>query len=195
MNKKTITGGIDTVNERASCKDCDDCDCVKVDGDHHDYYPRRIEVMSESDLKTYRELPPAKPYPKAPELAYDSGFDSVMDNGSIRKFGTGATRDTNTNKPEFGGFLSVMVLREFGRYMHKNRKQSDGQLRDSDNWKKGMPRRVYAESLIRHTLDVVGEITGDDEETRSVQEVLDALMAIIFNAQGLARELLLDRSC
>ena len=117
-----------------------------------------------------------------------------MDDGSVRTFAGGATRDTTVDKHDFAGFLSVMVLRRFGEYMHKHRKQSDGQLRDSDNWKKGMPRRVFAESLLRHALDVVGYITDDDDRVISQDDLEEALMALIFNAQGLAREVLKGRS-
>lgn len=115
------------------------------------------------------------------------------DTGIIRTFESGATRDTAEDKPEFGGFLSPIVLREFGRYMHSHRKQSDGTLRDSDNWKHGMPLRVFLESLLRHTLDIHGYVTGDDDKRLVRQDAIDALMAIIFNAQGLAREILLGR--
>ena len=116
------------------------------------------------------------------------------DDGSVRTFAGGATRDTTVDKHDFAGFLSVMVLRRFGEYMHKHRLQSDGNLRDSDNWKKGMPRRVFAESLLRHALDVVGYITDDDDRVISQDDLEEALMALIFNAQGLAREVLMDRS-
>jgi len=119
--------------------------------------------------------------------------NEVEDTGVMRTFGSGATRDTATDKPEFGGFLSPMVLRAFGEYMHKNRKQADGSLRASDNWKKGIPRRVYIESLLRHVVDVWGYITGDDSRDITYDEVLDALLAVIFNAQGLAREIIIGR--
>lgn len=113
--------------------------------------------------------------------------------GEIRSFSSGATRDTSEGKHEFGGFLSPVVLRRFGEYMTKHRRQSDGSLRDSDNWKKGMPRRVFLESLLRHILDVWGFVTEDDSVVHSLDEIEEALMAIIFNAQGLAREILLCR--
>lgn len=118
----------------------------------------------------------------------------TVDDGSLRTFDTGATRDTSTDKPEFAGFLSPIVVRAFGEYMHKHRRQSDGNLRDSDNWKKGMPRRVYVESMFRHFIDVWEHVTMDAaEEWTTHEEALEALMAIIFNAQGLAREMLLGR--
>ena len=109
----------------------------------------------------------------------------------MREFEGGATRDNNYHKPEFGGFLSPPVLRRFAAYMHKHRMQADRALRASDNWKKGMPRRDYLESLLRHTIDVWESITGD--YTTPPPDTEEALCAVIFNAQGLLRELLLER--
>jgi hypothetical protein len=53
--------------------------------------------------------------------------------GKIRSFKTGATRDTDEGKHDFEGYLSPTVINRFGEYMTKNRIQSDGSLRDSDN--------------------------------------------------------------
>lgn len=116
----------------------------------------------------------------------------------MRKYTTGATRNDDKERPEFGGFLSPIVVRRFGEYMHKNRLQKDGTLRASDNWKKGMARRDYFESLFRHFIDVWEEITNDkDQETTLNYEddriLQEALCAILFNAQGLLREVLLGR--
>src|SRR3990172_9271147 len=80
---------------------------------------------------------------------------------SARTFSSGATRDVQSNKPEFVGYESTMVQREFGRYMLKHQTLLNGEHRTSDNWKKGMPRRVYLESLRRHYLDAVDAVTGD----------------------------------
>ena len=54
-----------------------------------------------------------------------------------------------------------------------------------------MPRRDYLESLLRHTIDVWEGITGD--YTTPPPDTEEALCAVIFNAQGLLRELLLER--
>ena len=59
----------------------------------------------------------------------------------MRNFDTGATRDVDTNKLDFEGFLSPVVLERYAEYMHKNRVQADGNLRDSDNWQKGIPKK------------------------------------------------------
>ena len=109
----------------------------------------------------------------------------------MRTFKGGATRDDNSDKPEFGGFLSPPVLRRFGAYLHKHRVGPNGEIRAGDNWKKGMPRREYLESLLRHTLDVWEHVTGD--YITAPPDTEEALCAVMFNAQGLLRELLLAR--
>ena len=72
----------------------------------------------------------------------------------MRKFNTGATRDVDNDKLDFEGFLSPTVLIRYAEYMHTHRKQSDGALRDSDNWQKGIPKEVYMKSMWRHFMDV-----------------------------------------
>jgi len=51
----------------------------------------------------------------------------------MRTFKTGATRNDDTGKLDFEGFLSPIALEKFAEYMHKNRIQADGNVRDSDN--------------------------------------------------------------
>lgn len=107
----------------------------------------------------------------------------------MRKFKTGATRDDAAQKPDYTGYLSPLVLERFGAYMLKHQRQADGKTRPSDNWKKGMPRRVYFSSLWRHILDIHMEMEG----YKSRDGIEDALCAILFNAQGLLHELKKDR--
>jgi len=83
---------------------------------------------------------------------YTAG-DEPQDDGTKRTFDTGATRDTAEEKYDYEGFLSPLVIERFGEYMHKNRLQSDGTLRASDNWQKGMPTEVYMKSGWRHFFD------------------------------------------
>jgi hypothetical protein len=106
--------------------------------------------------------------------------------GVVRSFGTGATRDSDDGKYDYEGFLSPVVLEAFAAYMHKHRVQSDGSLRDSDNWQKGMPLDVYMKSMWRHFMDVWKTHRGLEIEVSQV----DALMALLFNVQGYAFELL-----
>ena len=109
--------------------------------------------------------------------------------GTIRKFETGATRDTDEGKHDFEGFLSPTVINRFGEYMTKHRKQSDGSLRDSDNWQKGMPKEQYMKSLLRHVHDMWLEHRG----LESKDGIEEAICAIIFNSQGYLHELLKER--
>lgn len=106
----------------------------------------------------------------------------------MRTFDTGATRDSNDNKPSFRGFLSAPAIRRFGEYMHKHRLQADGSLRSADNWKKGMPAQEYVESGWRHWVDV-WEAFDEGRYT----ECEEAACAMYFNVQGLLHELLKRR--
>ena len=104
----------------------------------------------------------------------------------IRKFDTGATRDTDQGKYDYEGFLHPIVLERFGQYMNKHRIQSDGQLRDSDNWQKGIPKDAYIKSGFRHFMDWWKEHRG----WGSRDGIEDALCALIFNAMGYLLEVL-----
>lgn len=112
--------------------------------------------------------------------------------GAVREFDTGATRDTAEGKPEYGGFISPLVWKRFGEYMHKHREQSDGSLRASDNWQKGIPVRVYLESLLRHVMDIWLHIFKFRHNAREGYQ--DALCAAMFNIQGLLFEELREGS-
>ena len=106
--------------------------------------------------------------------------------GLIREFDTGATRDTAEGKHEFVGYLSPLVIKRFGEYMTKHRIQPDGSTRAADNWKKGIPREAYLDSMFRHVLDLWLHAQGHGEEAR--EDLQEALCAIIFNAQGYLHE-------
>ena len=67
----------------------------------------------------------------------------------IRTFNTGATRDSDEGKLDFEGFLSPLVIERYAEYLNAHRVQSDGKLRDSDNWQNGMGLSVYMKSLWR----------------------------------------------
>ena len=112
----------------------------------------------------------------------------MKDDGVLRTFGTGATRDTNEGKLEPWGFTSPLVEKAFSEYMHEHRKQTDGELRDSDNWKKGIPMDAYWHSMSRHILDLrlLWEGYGKEARTRDIVEVL---CAIRFNVDGMIHEL------
>ena len=116
----------------------------------------------------------------------------VPDNGTIRMFETGATRDIDTGKLDYEGFLSPLAVHRYAEYMHAHRRQADGSVRGSDNWAKGMPRREYLKSLWRHMLDVWYILRGFIT-LATTTDVEEALCGVIFNASGLLHEILLKR--
>jgi hypothetical protein len=115
----------------------------------------------------------------------------------VRKFETGATRDSEDGKFDFEGFLSPLVLERFAAYMHEHRKQADGNLRDSDNWQKGMGQKVYMKSAWRHFFDwwkIHRGGTALDKRDGHVISKAEAICGLIFNAQGYLHELLSEKT-
>ena len=106
-----------------------------------------------------------------------------------RTFESGATRNSEEGKLDYEGFLSPLVLHRCAEYLNGHRLLEDGTTRDSDNWQKGMPRRQYMKSLIRHTWNLWMEWRGQ----RRGRLLLELLCAIHFNVQGLGYELLIGR--
>lgn len=116
-------------------------------------------------------------------------WESRIDNGTLRTFESGATRDTSEGKPEPWGFTSALVEKAFGEYMMKHQIQSDGQKRPSNNWTKGIPILEYTNSLSRHIQDLRLIWEGFDTEART-SDLIETLMAIRFNVDGIAYETL-----
>lgn len=111
----------------------------------------------------------------------------------MRTFNSGATRDDDTTKADYEGFLSPAVLERYGNYMNKHRKQAGGKLRDSDNWMKGIPKEAYMKSMWRHFLDVWFIHRGYKrvDKQRNEEITLDeALCAVLFNVMGYLYEIL-----
>ena len=108
---------------------------------------------------------------------------------SVRTFETGATRDSDEGKLDYEGFLSPLVLQRYAEYMHKHRKQSDGSMRDSDNWQKGMPLSVYIKSAWRHFHDWWMEHRG----LPSREGLEEALCALMFNTMGYLHQVLIAK--
>ena len=111
----------------------------------------------------------------------------MQDDGTKRTFDTGATRGTAEDKYDYEGFLSPLVIKRFGEYMHAHRKQSDGTLRDSDNWQKGIPTDEYMKSAWRHFFEWwrlyrQGAAKADAMEA--------ALCGLLFNVMGYLHEYL-----
>ncbi len=109
----------------------------------------------------------------------------------MRKFDTGATRDSEGGKLDYEGFLSPQALKRYAEYMHKHRTQADGNVRDSDNWQKGIPIVVYMKSMFRHLIELwtahrLRKNNPGDRGAATTEQ--DALCAIIFNAFGYLHE-------
>lgn len=100
----------------------------------------------------------------------------------MRKFTGGAVRDSEEGKYDYEGFFSPLVLERYAAYMHKHRKMTDGSLRRSDNWQKGIPEDVYIKSAWRHFMDwwkAHRGLGGNIEE---------ALCGVLFNVMGYLHE-------
>lgn len=104
----------------------------------------------------------------------------------MREFPTGATRDTLTDKLNYKGFRSPHADRAYAEYMHGHRSQPNGEMREADNWKKGMPIDVYAESLLRH----IAELHYLYETSNDYAKTKEKLCAVLFNANGWLHTLL-----
>ena len=107
----------------------------------------------------------------------------------MRKFETGATRNSDEGKLDFEGFLSPLVMERYGEYMNKHRYQADGTKRDSDNWQKGIPQTAYMKSGFRHFFDWWKEHRGIPTK----DGIEEAMMALLFNVMGYAHEYLKNK--
>ena len=126
-----------------------------------------------------------------------------MSEAKIRTFETGATRDKDDTKYDFEAFLAPEVLWEFAEYMHKHRIQTDGSLRDGDNWQKGVPLSSHMKSFIRHSFDLwlwwrsretrpnqrIARIRPRPEDGK-VPPIKDTLAALFFAIQGIWLEVI-----
>lgn len=126
-----------------------------------------------------------------PEGVLPKSTCQVVDDGTIRRFETGATRDSAKNKYDPEGFFSPLALEAYMAYMHKHRKQQDGSLRDSDNWQAGIERKEYIKSLWRHLITAWKLHRGlacYDERDGHMIDVVEALCGVLFNAFGYMHE-------
>jgi hypothetical protein len=105
----------------------------------------------------------------------------TQDNGTIRTFSTGATRNTSVNKIDYEGFLHPSVLKRYAQYLAKHQLQADGKRRESDNWQKGIPKNVYMKSLWRHFMDMWSAHRGENVTNEELEE---SICAVLFNAMG-----------
>jgi hypothetical protein len=169
--------------------------------------PKKKETII--DVSTQKDIDAFKNLWKLPALEKQNAKDD-----GVRKFATGATRDTAKGKLDYEGFFSPLVMHRYAQYLHKHRVQSDGNLRDSDNWQNGITIETYMKSHIRHLMDiwliyrgyeVYKERTPEGETThvrvpstdpiKSSWErvnIQDALCGDIFNSMGHLFELLME---
>jgi len=106
----------------------------------------------------------------------------------LRQFETGATRSPLGNKLAYHGFNDALVEKRFAEYMRRHRVQTDGEIRDPDNWKKGIPLESYMDSMARHFKDVELWMQGYTMEMS--EDILEALCAMRFNVTGMTYEVL-----
>lgn len=119
-----------------------------------------------------------------------------VDDLVMREFKTGATRDADCDKLDYEGFLSPIALRRYGEYMHAHRVQSDGKMRNSDNWQKGIPLDQYMKSLFRHMLEAWSTQRGSrvyDKKDGHLVKIDESLCGVLFNAFGYLHEYIKKR--
>jgi hypothetical protein len=120
--------------------------------------------------------------------------DITMDDGSVRKFETGATRSSAEGRYDPEGYLSPLALERWAEYMHKHQYQADGSMRESDNWQKGMPQESMAKGMWRHFLHFWLRHRGfTPNDVKSGADIEEDLCAIIFNAQAYLHNLLVAK--
>jgi len=111
----------------------------------------------------------------------------------VRTFATGATRDTVEGKLSYVKALSPIVLRRYVQYLDVNRLKSDGNIREFDNWKKGIDVNTYLDSLGRHFIDAWLLHDGyDAADNHGPVDLETVLCAIIFNSMGMLHEVLTE---
>ena len=79
--------------------------------------------------------------------------------------------------------IEPIVFEVYGKYMHRHRLQTDGELRDSDNWQNMFGDKHYdvcMKSLTRHFIDLWLEHRG----FKSRDGKKDALCGILFNTMA-----------
>ena len=114
----------------------------------------------------------------------------------MREFETGATRNNDQERVDWVKMLSLPAMFEYARYMSRHRLQTDGKLREFDNWKGadkkgGFPLDEVVESLMRHTLDLAALQNGDVPMRPC--DTREACCAIIFNAMAYLHTILSAR--
>jgi hypothetical protein len=108
-----------------------------------------------------------------------------------RKFETGATRSGDSGRIDPEGFMSPAVIARYCEYMNKNRVQTDGKTRDSDNWQKGIPLSVYMKGIWRHFLHLWQRHRGYEvDDPKAAADIEEDLCALMFGVMGYLHEIL-----
>jgi len=105
----------------------------------------------------------------------------------MREFDSGATRDDDTGKLDYEGYLSPDVLFQFALYMEEHGHTPNGP-RASDNWKKGIPKDELLKSLLRHVMDIWmlhRDVNFVRPESGDKPTEWEAFAGALFNLQAL----------
>lgn len=117
--------------------------------------------------------------------------EGEKESNPIRKYETGATRDTAEGKLDYMKALSPIVLRRYVQYLDKHRLQPDGNMRDFDNWKKGIPLETYHSSKGRHFMATwLLEEGYEVSDNHGPVDEENALCGELFNTMGRLHEIL-----
>ena len=109
----------------------------------------------------------------------------------MREFETGATRDVVDDKLNYIKALSPIVMQCYVQYLGDHRIQADGNKRDWDNWKKGIPKETYLEGEDRHHRAVWKLLQGYPAfDNHGPVTLEDSLCGVIFNSMGLLHEII-----
>ena len=119
---------------------------------------------------------------------------SQSDSACVRQFDSGATRSNEDRRIDPEGFLSPQVLVRYAEYMNKHRVQPNGEIRESDNWQKGIPVDSYMKSAWRHFLHLwLRHRNCVVEDACACDNIEEDLCALMFNIQGYLFEILNQR--
>jgi len=112
----------------------------------------------------------------------------------MNTFDSGATRSTDVVRDDPEGYLSPLFLQGYFEYMTKHRVQADGQVRESDNWQKGIPVARYLKGLWRHFFHLWTRHRGwPVTDPLAADNELEDAYAMMFNLQGYVHEKLKAR--
>ena len=117
--------------------------------------------------------------------------EALADEADMKEFNSGSTRSSEPLE-DYEGFLSPLVIETYGRYMSRHRTQANGEMRNSDNWQKGMPKARYMRSMWRHFLEVWKIWRTKGLTPSTAEPLIDALCALMFNVQGMLLEVLIS---